>query len=550
MFNKLTSLFYTQYIDTDDILDKYKDEIESIKYYVASETLFEGQYLPIIRNYAEYVYTLPASEYHHHSGEYGLFAHGLETAIGALQLFSARGISVRDAQQYEIKKLTREEKKRWKIALFCAAIMHDIGKTMASMTVSIEIGKHEDGRTTHKYWMPMYEPLFKFLDREDNYDYTIKWIQGRGVNHESVNPVFISAMIPKNVSRNLGIEKLTMILDAITPMAKPENVLMGFLKSSDHQSSKQASAHIVPGVGPSSAEKTKPQQSKRFEQASTLKPKAPTQTVKKREVLTAPNPKTKPEPAAIASTTNHEPIAPPAHSNEEKKKEGNQELSMETFVSSLRDLICAGKIEVNNPNHAAFMLLNKQAGWINTQALNRILKNIGLDKIQIKHHEYVEKLIKEGCISTIGEKQQNSIKAKVGKNPQIMFAVVKKITGIVTDINESYSGELKMPGKLQLNVIGLPESGQQQNAIKQTTDKNDFTNETIKVIEKVLAQAGEARVVTIEKKSFDDFIKKEVGSDAAPYVKKMIRKNNITSLDENKTKFSVIKAKEFLNRKT
>ena len=252
MFNKLASLFYIEYIDTDDILDKYKDEIESIKYYVASEALFEGQYLPIIRNYAEYVYTLPASEYHHHSGEFGLFAHGLETAIGALQLFSARGISVRDAHQYEIKKLTREEKKRWKLALFCAAIMHDIGKTMASMTVSIEIGKQEDGKTTHKYWMPMYEPLFKFLDGEGNYDYTVKWIQNRGVNHESVNPVFISSIIPRNVSRNLGIEKLTMILDAITPMAKPENVLMGFLKSGDHQSSKQTSAHVVPGIAPSS----------------------------------------------------------------------------------------------------------------------------------------------------------------------------------------------------------------------------------------------------------------------------------------------------------
>ena len=53
IFNKLTGLFYTEYTDTEDILDKYKDEIESIKYYVASEMLFEGQYLPIIKKGAD-----------------------------------------------------------------------------------------------------------------------------------------------------------------------------------------------------------------------------------------------------------------------------------------------------------------------------------------------------------------------------------------------------------------------------------------------------------------------------------------------------------------
>ena len=231
MFKKFKGLFITEYTNVEDILEKHKDEIQRIKYFVASETLFEAQYLPIIRNYAEYVYTVPASEHGRHSQEYGLFALGLETAIGALELYAARGISIRDEQGYEIKKLKREENKRWKLALFSAAILHDMGKVMA-MNVSIAVGKQGDGKTIRKYWMSLRTSLFQFLEESRIYDYKVTWKEESTAAYGLFNRCFISSIIPENVEKNLGIEKLLMVSDAITPLPKPDkNLLLPFLNN-------------------------------------------------------------------------------------------------------------------------------------------------------------------------------------------------------------------------------------------------------------------------------------------------------------------------------
>ncbi len=108
------------------------------------------------------------------------------------------------------------------------------------MTVSIEAGK-QDNRITHKYWDAMYEPLFKFLDREDNYNYTVNWLQNRDVNHETFNSMFMPAIVPTNVIRNLGIEKVATIMDAIRPTEKEKkNVLLYYFNSEDPRACKHS----------------------------------------------------------------------------------------------------------------------------------------------------------------------------------------------------------------------------------------------------------------------------------------------------------------------
>lgn len=123
---------------------------------------YDEFYQPIIQRYAAIVHLLPASASHHHRGAGGLLRHGLETGCNALRL-SERVVFGLD----EYPSVRRKVQPRWELALFIAALGHDLGKCISDMAVT-----DQEGKLT---WNPFEADLFAWgqaarLDR-----YFLRW---------------------------------------------------------------------------------------------------------------------------------------------------------------------------------------------------------------------------------------------------------------------------------------------------------------------------------------------------------------------------------------
>lgn len=87
---------------------------------------------PLLQKFAEYVQLLPASESHHHAQPGGLLIHLIEVAEYALHF--------RDSYKLPIGASTEEQMRlaaRYSYAVLIAALLHDIGKPVADVTVQV-----------------------------------------------------------------------------------------------------------------------------------------------------------------------------------------------------------------------------------------------------------------------------------------------------------------------------------------------------------------------------------------------------------------------------
>lgn len=92
--------------------------------------VFERDLLPAIRNYAEFVQLMPASESHHHANPGGLLAHTLETVLHAAT-FRA-GWLLPQGQGAEVIAAERDY---WTYAVILAALLHDAGKPISDLQI-------------------------------------------------------------------------------------------------------------------------------------------------------------------------------------------------------------------------------------------------------------------------------------------------------------------------------------------------------------------------------------------------------------------------------
>ena len=131
-----------------------------------SKNVTEKYFLPVVRNYVEYVHLLPASEAHHHNGVGGLVIHGLETCLFAVKLaensLPYTGSEPSLKKKYEIK---------WRLAVAIAALIHDVAKVATDLTVTNEEGLD---------WLPFSGSLSDWLAEKHVSHYYITYRQNRG----------------------------------------------------------------------------------------------------------------------------------------------------------------------------------------------------------------------------------------------------------------------------------------------------------------------------------------------------------------------------------
>ena len=89
-------------------------------------------YFNALLAFAGYVQQLPASEAHHHSGMGGLLDHSLEVVIHALRI--RRGHLL--PQGADAEAITAK-KDLWTYAVFSSALLHDVGKPLVDLVVTL-----------------------------------------------------------------------------------------------------------------------------------------------------------------------------------------------------------------------------------------------------------------------------------------------------------------------------------------------------------------------------------------------------------------------------
>lgn len=144
---------------------------------------FESLYLGALKNYAQLVQELPASEAHHHAGRGGMLDHGLETVVRALTL--RRGHMLPPDATPEEQNAKQDV---WAYGIFTAALLHDIGKPLADQQVALV---SESGKVV-AIWNPWSGPM------DDDYaGYRTAFVRNRDYGlHERVAPLLVHQVVP------------------------------------------------------------------------------------------------------------------------------------------------------------------------------------------------------------------------------------------------------------------------------------------------------------------------------------------------------------------
>ncbi|SFV89223.1 Pyruvate/2-oxoglutarate dehydrogenase complex, dihydrolipoamide acyltransferase (E2) component, and related enzymes [hydrothermal vent metagenome] len=118
---------------SEDLLFKHRKLIDDIYQHThVPKQHFEDLYLYSIDRLAIWVQDLPASQSHHHSAEGGFLLHTLEVIEIAVKRRNTKMLPIGASVEKQ-----NEKKDLWTFAIFVAALLHDIGKTVSDVNVMV-----------------------------------------------------------------------------------------------------------------------------------------------------------------------------------------------------------------------------------------------------------------------------------------------------------------------------------------------------------------------------------------------------------------------------
>jgi conjugal transfer pilus assembly protein TraI len=149
---------------------------------LAPPEIFEQFYRQSLCRFASYAHLLPASQTHHHRGAGGLLRHAAEVALWSLQ--SGDRVLLPGEQA---PRRRRELQPRWHLAVFLAALCHDVGKPVTDLVVTSRDGA--------QVWNPFVEDLYSWAGRHQVDRYFLHWRENRGKKHQAISALIAERII-------------------------------------------------------------------------------------------------------------------------------------------------------------------------------------------------------------------------------------------------------------------------------------------------------------------------------------------------------------------
>jgi conjugal transfer pilus assembly protein TraI len=191
---------------------------------------FEQWYLPAIELYAELVHLLPASEGHHHRGVGGLFRHGLEVGLYALDKITNYGGNL---AMDKVGLQRRRAIPRWELGCFLAALNHDAGKVLSDLRVT---GPGDKGVV----WSALDVSIPAWM-RENRFDrYFVSFQKTRShKDHEAMTSLLIDKLVPVTTRKYLlevDNEILQKVIEAFCGHSRGPNIIHDYVVEADQKS--------------------------------------------------------------------------------------------------------------------------------------------------------------------------------------------------------------------------------------------------------------------------------------------------------------------------
>jgi hypothetical protein len=163
----------------DRLLRDQTDVLRQLRNYIpVSDEEYERLILSVVRQYAEYVHLIPASETNHHREAGGLLRHGLEVAYISARM--SKGFSW-DTGMFPERRQRRSVS--WVLVGAIAGLLHDVGKVVSDIGITTADGTHE--------WVPRESTLLEWAKAVDTRRYFLRWKPNRHERHKVVWPIIL-----------------------------------------------------------------------------------------------------------------------------------------------------------------------------------------------------------------------------------------------------------------------------------------------------------------------------------------------------------------------
>ena len=194
-----------------------------------SDEDFETYLFPVLCRYAEFVHLLPASENHHHSGAGGLFRHGIEVAYIAL-VKSENMVPFNSPLNQDTPKQKKEKHRVWRISVFLAGLLHDVGKPLTDIVV-----QDRDGENT---WHPYINSLYSWAKENNIKRYFLHWRTDRHKKHKYVNTMMLPQIVGQvtlSYIDQFGVSFSSELSEALNQEGQ-NNLIMDVVREADQES--------------------------------------------------------------------------------------------------------------------------------------------------------------------------------------------------------------------------------------------------------------------------------------------------------------------------
>lgn len=189
---------------------------------------YKNDVLPVLRNYAEYVQLIPASESHHHAQPGGLLIHTFEVVANALALRQGYKLPTGAAPEEQIQRAPV-----WSFGIMIAALLHDVGKPVADVLIDFY---GENTLQSCGSWNGLVGPMQAQAVAINAGYYTVKFPVTKDYEaHQRLPVTLLHALIPPSAMQWLGSDKrlLQELLAYLDNNDKIETVIKEIIVKAD-----------------------------------------------------------------------------------------------------------------------------------------------------------------------------------------------------------------------------------------------------------------------------------------------------------------------------